>query len=152
MSKNINVSAAGLLIDAVNAFRAAREKAEGRGKKIIYELEKNHIQISNWEQSRIEITTIIANLSINTFEKVQHKFSSSDVKMRKITNKSVKGNTWHAHYVGWKSERLIRHIYKKILELKDIELNYPNDPKFRKSVRLINVNRLLKLLSSHLST
>jgi len=151
MSSNTSVSAAKLVVDEVKAFYAARNKAEGRGKKILYELEKNHILISNWERSRVDITAIIKDLSIATFEKVQHKFSSSDVKMRRITKKSVKGNTWHAHYIGWSSEKLIRHIYKKILALKDIELRYPSDPKFRKSVRLINIKRLLTLLSGHLS-
>lgn len=145
MSSNLQA-----VFDALMAFREARDKAVGRGKKIIYELEQNHILIANWEKSRVGTAKVIQRLPINTFEKMQHKFRASDIKMKKITKRSVGKNNWDAHYIGWSSEKLVRHIYKKIRELKEIQLTSPTDPKFRKSVRLININRLLRLLSKHL--
>ncbi len=137
------------LFDYLDVLREERKRSKGRGKVVLYELEKNFNRILLWKRNGVDINVIIGELSTEKWEAVHDKFESSDIKLKKITKSSVKGNAFDARYIGWDSERLIRNIYVKIESLKDVVRLDPKNERVRKSVRLENILRLIRLLTRH---
>ena len=137
------------LFDYLDVLREERKRSKGRGKAVLYELEKNFNRILLWKRNGVDIDVIIGELSTAKWEEIHDKFESSDIKLKKITKASVKGNAFDAKYIGWDSERLIRNIYVKIESLKDVVRLDPDNRRVRKSVRLENILRLIRLLTRH---
>ena len=139
------------LFDQLEHLREERKKSKGRGKAVLYELEKNFNRILLWKRNGVDIDVIIAELSTAKWEELHDKFESSDVRIKKITKASVKGHPSDERYIGWSSEKLITSIYAKIETLKALVRLDPDNKKVRKSVRLDNILRLIRLRSKHVS-
>ncbi|MEM6511939.1 MAG: hypothetical protein AAF660_02915 [Pseudomonadota bacterium] len=139
------------LFDQLEQLREERKKSKGRGKAVLYELEKNFNRILLWKRNGVDIDVIIAELSTAKWEALHDSFDSSDIKIKKITKTTVKDHPADARYIGWSSEKLISSIYAKIETLKDLVRLDPDNKKVRKAVRLDNVLRLIRLLTRHVS-
>ena len=57
----------------------------------------------------------------------------------------------YQQYIGWSAERLLSRIYVKTQDLQTVVASDPDNQRIRKGVRLINVLKLMLLLTKHIN-
>lgn len=101
----------------------------------------------------LPIVEVIERLEIKHLEAALE----SDFKFEKLKKGTVKksatgGSPQLMTYVGWTTEELVSSIYLRIKDLKNIVEIAPDNKKFRKSVRLLNIAKLIGLLIRHIKS
>jgi hypothetical protein len=123
----------------------------GRKRALLLEL-RNDIQlIGLYTESDSPIDKVIARLEIKHMEAaLESDFNFGSLKKGKLRESTVGDVVQHRPYVGWTTEQLFSSIYLKIKQLQTIVEIDPDNKRFRKSVRLINIRKLMILLLKHI--
>ena len=97
------------------------------------------------------IDKVIARLEIKHMDAaLESDFNFGSLKRGKLKQSTVGEVPQHRPYVGWTTEHLFSSIYLKIKQLQTIVEIDPDNERFRKSVRLINIRKLMILLLKHI--
>jgi len=123
----------------------------GRKRALLLELRHNIGVIGLYTEGNSPIDSVITRLETKHLEAaLESNFNFSSLKRGKV-KKSTAGNIpEHKKYIGWTTERLFSSIYLKIKALQTIvEINTYNE-RYRKTVRLLNIRKLMILLLKHI--
>ena len=128
------------------------KSSKGKKKTLLLELKRNVANIELYSKKKAPIDKVIANLKVERMEDAFNKgFNFNTFNSERVSKKATGGVAFYQAYVGWTTEQLFENIYLKIVELKDIVSMDTDNPNIRKSVRLLNVLKLIKLLLVHIS-
>ncbi len=129
------------------------KRARGRKRVLLLEL-RNDIQlIGLYTEGDSPIDKVIAKLEIEKMEAaLESDFNFRSLKKGKLKQSTVGDVPQHRPYVGWTTEQLFSSIYLKIKQLQTIVEIDPDNERFRKSVRLINIRKLMILLLKHIAS
>jgi hypothetical protein len=126
--------------------------SKGKKKTLLLELKRNVANIELYAKNKAPIDKVIGNLRIDKMEDAFNKgFNFNNFNHMTISRQETGGVAFYQAYVGWTTEQLFENIYLKIVELKDIVSVDTENPNIRKSVRLLNILKLIKLLLVHIS-
>jgi hypothetical protein len=125
----------------------------GRKRALLLEL-RNDIQlIGLYTEGDSPIDKVIAKLEIKHMEAaLESDFNFGSLKKGRLKQNTVGDVPQHQPYVGWTTEQLFSSIYLKIKQLQTIVEIDPDNERFRKSVRLINIRKLMILLLKHIAS
>jgi hypothetical protein len=123
----------------------------GIKRQVLLEMQQNLATIQLYLENDLPIDKVIADLSV---EKLKNGFDSgfsfNSFKRENIAAEATAQIPFFEKYIGWTTEQLFENIYLKISELKQLVRLDPDNPNLRKSVRLINIFKLIKLLLIHI--
>jgi len=143
------------LTPGINAISAMIKQSRGQRRELLRELRNNINQISVYIESGEEserIDKVIAALQVSCYESASKAgFDFNSLKKERVTPSLIKDIPQFKAYAGFTTEQLFDKLYTWIHRLKIIVKDYPNSPKFRKRVRLINVWKLMLLLVKHIN-
>ena len=127
-----------------------RKKSKGNIRAIVMELEDNYTYLKMVAFDGVPLESVIKDLSTAQYKRLAHEgYNFNNLKRKKIEGDPSFEGTQMANWVGKSTEELIDSIYKKIGELK---ITYPHNrdnPKYRGSVRVKNIIKLIWLLLKH---
>lgn len=136
----------------IEALDRTIRKSRGRKRKLLIELLTNIEMIDLYTEGEAPIIEVIKRLESRSFEEaIESNFNFKSFKAGKIKENLIE-TPQHKSYLGWSTERLFTHIYVKIKTLKTLVDIDPQNEKYRKSVRLINLRKLMILLLKHVSS
>jgi hypothetical protein len=118
----------------------------GRKRALLLELRSDIQLIGLYTEGDSPIDKVIAKLEIEKMEAALE----SDFNFRSLKKSTVGDVPQQRPYVGWTTEELFSSIYLKIKQLQTIVEIDPDNEQFRKSVRLINIRKLMILLLKHI--
>jgi hypothetical protein len=99
------------------------------------------------------IDKVINSLKTERLKEVMDSnFDFNNIKKSKVTANETDGVPFYTPYIGSSTEDLFRKVYLKINELKRVVEIDTNNPNIRKSVRLINIFKLIKLILVHINS
>ena len=120
------------------------------------ELQNNINRISVYIESGEDekgINKVIAALHTGCYEKANKDgFDFNSLKRRRLSASLLKDLPQFKAYKGFNTEQLLDKLYTWIHRLKIITKDYPENRKFRKRVRLINIWKLMLLVVKHINT
>ena len=134
-------------------FQSLLKNTRGTQRAVLLELQKNINLLTLFIDDESKLKTIIARLDVSEYEKaVKSEFKFNVLKKTRINPRLVTGIRSLQSYAGWQTEQLFENIYLKIHQIKSINDIDPNNKKFRISVRLKNLHRLMILLLKHIKS
>jgi hypothetical protein len=132
---------------ALNLMRTNR----GTKKRILLEMQENIATIQLYIENDLPIDKVVQDLAVEELkDALRNDFNLNSFNRNKISSESTAQIPFFERYTGWTTEELFNNIYMKILELQKIVRLDPDNPNIRKSVRLINIFKLIKLLLIHI--
>lgn len=135
----------------VNTLNSLIKGTKGVKRSLLIELQSNVQLISLYIEGDAPIDKVISKLDASRCKAaLESNFNFNSLKRGRVSKAATEGVPQYKAYVGWTTEQLFSNIYLKIRELQNIVDIDPDNKKFRKSVRLINVLKLMLLLSKHL--
>jgi hypothetical protein len=103
---------------------------------------------------QVEIKSILSgllSLQVECYEAASKAgFDFNSLRKGRMTAAMLKATPQFKAYAGLGTEQLFDKLYMWIHQLKTIVKDYPDSPKFRKRVRLINIWKLMLLLAKHI--
>jgi hypothetical protein len=134
-------------------LHSALKSAKGHKRKILLELQNNLDVLQLWKQKNFPIDSVISKLERKHYDyAVEENFNFNTIKIKSLKETTTKGVPQFQKYVGWSTEKLIDNMYRKIKILSDIiEIDTDND-KIKKSVRLINIYKIMFLIIHHINS
>lgn len=143
------ISSVDSVLETVNAW--VRE-TKGWKRKLQLELLSNIELIFSYVKYDLPIDDVIANLQTqNMRSALESGFNFHSLQRGRLTRDVAGEQPQYQQYVGWSTERLFSNIYVKIKDLQTIVRMDPDNEKIRKSVRLINILKLMLLLMKHIN-
>ena len=143
------------LTPGINAINTLIKQARGQRRELLRELRNNINQISVYIESGAGeegITKLIAALQVDCYEAAsQDGFDFNALKRGRLSPSLLKQLPQFKAYSGLSTEQLFDKLYTSIHRLKIVARDYPDSPKFRKRVRLINIWKLLLLVAKHIN-
>jgi hypothetical protein len=123
----------------------------GRKRSLLLELRRNIGLISLYTEGNSPIDSVIAKLEAKHLEAaLESDFNFNSLKAGKV-KKSTAGDTpQYERYIGWTTEHLFSSVYLRIKELQTIVEIDAYNKQYRKSVRLLNIRKLMVLLMKHI--
>jgi hypothetical protein len=142
------------MIDSVlDTVRSWVQESTGTKRMLLLELESNIELILSFGRSDLPINSVIAKLETKEMEKaLKSGFDVNSLKRSKVSPEIVGEQSQYKRYVGWTTERLFSNIVVKIRDLKTTVEMDPENVKIRKRVRLINILKLMLLLTKHINS
>lgn len=117
---------------------------------LLLELRRNIGLIGLYTEGDAPIDKVIAKLETKQMRAaLESGFNFKSLKKGGIKKSTAGDVPQDKRYVGWTTERLFTSIYLRIKELQTIVEIDPDNEKFRKSVRLLNIRKLIILLLKH---
>ena len=148
------VSGFAALAPGLKSIHALVRESRGRKRELLRELGHNIDKIAVFVEGGSDaerVDRVIASLETSCYEDASRAgFDLNTLKRSKLKADLVKELPQFKPYVGMNTEELFDKIYASIHRLKVIVSEYPNDSRFRKSVRLINILKLMLLLVRHI--
>ncbi len=148
-------TAIGAISPTVEVIRLLADLLKGqRGtkRKLLLELQRNLELISLHTEGETPIEKVIPKLQTREFEQaLNQNYNFANLQKGKIGEKVIE-TPFERQYLGWTTEALISNIFLKIKTLQDILEIDPQNQEYRKSVRLINIRKMIILLLKHIGT
>ncbi len=139
-----------------NALRLIAElihRNTGIKRKLLLELEENLSTIELYSVSGAPIDEVIKAMKTEKLNEVlQSNFNFNSLKNSKVSSTATGGVPFYSSYIGSSTEDLFKKVYLKITELQRIVEIDTDNPNIRKSVRLINIFKLIKLILVHINS
>jgi hypothetical protein len=139
-----------------NALRLIEElihRNTGTKRKLLLEMEENLSTIELYSVSGAPIDKVINSLKTERLKEVMDSnFDFNNIKKSKVTANETDGVPFYAPYIGFSTEDLFKKVYLKISELQRVVEIDTDNPNIRKSVRLINIFKLIKLILVHINS
>ena len=127
------------------------KRARGRKRSLLLELRRNVGLIGLYTEGESPIDSVIAKLETKHLEAaLESNFNFNSLKAGKVKKSTARGIPQYKRYVGWTTEQLFSSIYLRIKELQTIVEIDTYNKRYRKSVRLLNIHRLMILLLKHI--
>jgi hypothetical protein len=125
---------------------------QGKKERLLIEMEQNVSTIKLYVESGTPIDDVINNLRTEKLkEALESGFKFKRFNSAKVTRETTGDLPYYNQYIGWSTKKLFKNIYLKIAHLQDIVRIDSTNPNIRKSVRLINILKMIKLLLVHIS-
>lgn len=144
------------LTPGINAINTLIKQSRGQRRELLRELQNNINQISVYIESGAEdagIDKVIAALQVSCYEAASKDGFDFNVLHRgRLAPRLLKDLPQFKTYSGFSTEQLFDKLYTWMHRLKIIARDYPDSPKFRKRVRLINIWKLMLLLVRHINS
>jgi len=135
---------------ALQALVDWRKKSRGNTRAIVMELEDNYTYLKMVAFDGVPLENVVQDLSVSEYKRLASEgYNFNNIKRQKIEGDPSFEGTKMANWVGKSTEELIDSIYKKIGELKITYPHNKNNPKYRGSVRVKNIIKLIWLLLKH---
>jgi hypothetical protein len=152
------LSAAGALSDLVEKLLKAYHKANKGNlstmRAVLTEMHLNIDRINDYFEMRNPIQQVIRTLSVAALKKAlfdsEFDFNTFERKLIRVERLFEKPAHFYLNYDGWTTEHLFNHLYEKIVRLQEISNEYADNPRYRLSVRLGNIRKMMLLLLLHL--
>jgi hypothetical protein len=142
------------LAPGINSINALVKQSRGQKRELLRELQNNINQISLYVENGADAEGIdkrIMALQVQCYEAASKAgFDFNSLRKGRMTAAMLKATPQFKVYAGLGTEQLFDKLYMWIHQLKIIVKDYPNSPKFRKRVRLINIWKLMLLLAKHI--
>ena len=136
--------------EALQALVDWRKKSKGNARAVVMELEDNYTYLKMVAFDRVPLENVVQDLSVSEYKRLASEgYNFNNIKRQKIESDPSFEGTQMENWAGKSTEALIDSIYKKIGELK---ISYPHNkdnPKYRWSVRVKNIIKLIWLLLKH---
>ena len=144
------------LTPGINAINALIKQSRGQRRELLMELQNNINEISVYIESGAGekgIDKLIASLQVACYESASKSgFDFNSLKRGRLSPALLKQLPQFKAYAGFTTEQLFDKLYTSIHRLKIIARDYPDNPGFRKRVRLINIWKLMLLVARHINT
>ena len=138
---------------AAKTIQSLLKNTRGVQRSLLLELQKNMSLIYLFLGDERKLITIINKLDTRVYEEASKTdFDFSDIKKGKVSQRLIGEVKQLQPYVGWNTEQLFENIYLKIHQLKTITEIDPDANKFRLSVRLKNLHKMMVLLIKHVKS
>ena len=125
--------------------------SKGTKRSLILEMRANVDVIQLYLDGEASLDNVISKLETTKLEKaLDSSFNLNTIKFGKVREESTGGIPFYKQYVGWTTEELFENLYLKIKNLQTFVEIQPQSFHVRKNVRLINVLKLIKLLTIHI--
>lgn len=140
-------------VDSVlGTIRSWVKGTRGWKRKLQLELLSNVELVFSYVKYELPVDDVIASLQTGNMKAaLESGFNFNSLERGKVRSDVAGDQPQYQQYVGWSTERLFSNIYVKIRDLQTIVQMDPDNPKIRKSVRLINVLKLMLLLTKHIN-
>jgi hypothetical protein len=140
-----NIAKAIQLID--DLIRSRR----GHKRMLLIEMKQNLSTITLFTERGAPIDRVILALRTEKLkELLASNFNFNSIQKSKVTLETTGNVPFYTPYIGWTTDKLFENIYLKITDLQAVVNIDPENPNIRKSVRLINILKLIKLLLVHI--
>jgi hypothetical protein len=144
------------LSSAANVARTIQsllKDTRGVKRALLLELQKNLNLLYLFLGDESKLTTIVNKLEVRVYEEaVKSNFNFKAIKKATLGPRLVGDIKQLQPYVGWSTEQLFENVYLKIHQLKSIIEIDPANSKFRLSVRLKNLHKMMLLLLKHVKS
>lgn len=148
----------GAFLSALTNFSAAIRLIEdylGRNdstrNSLLLELKENISIIELYKISGSPIDSVILQLKTETMKKtLESNFNFNHLKGTKVPRSATGDVAFFSPYIGKTTRELFQIVYLRISELQRVVQIDPDNPNIRKSVRLINIFKLIKFILVHL--
>jgi len=138
---------------AAKTIQTLLKNSRGVKRALLLELQKNLNLLYLFLNDESKLTTIVNKLDVHVYEEaVKTNFDFNDIKKGKLSPRLTGDIKQLQPYVGWNTEQLFENIYLKIHQLKSITEIDPDNSKFRLSVRLKNLHKMMVLLIKHVKS
>ncbi len=128
------------------------KRHKGTRRILLVELKRNLEIIAMYTRDGVPIEKVIPELRTkHLYDAIQSDFNFNSFEKAKISARTAGSQGFFQRYVGWSTEDLFLNIYQKIDDLQTIVRVDPDNPRVRKSVRLGNIEKLIRLLLVHIS-
>lgn len=122
----------------------------GIKRALLLEVQRNTNLLYLFLEDASKQRTVIKRLETRCYEEaVESNFDFAGIKRGKVTKQVVGDIPQFQPYVGWTTEQLFENIHLKIHDLKSIIEIDPDNKKFRVSVRMKNLLKMMLLLLKH---
>jgi hypothetical protein len=138
---------------AAKAIQSLLKNSRGVKRALLLELQKNLNLLFLFLNDEGKLITIVNKLDVCVYEEaVKSNFDFNDIKKGKLNPRLVSDVKQLQAYAGWNTEQLFENIYLKIHQLKSIIEIDPDNSRFRISVRLKNLLKMMLLLLKHVKS
>lgn len=138
---------------AAKTIQTLLKNSRGVKRALLLEVQKNLNLLYLFLNDESKLITIVNKLDVRVYEEaVKTNFDFNDIKKGKLSPRLTDGIKQLQPYVGWNTEQLFENIYLKIHQLKSITEIDPDNSKFRLSVRLKNLHKMMVLLIKHVKS
>ncbi len=148
------VSGFAALAPGLKSIHALIRDSRGRKRELLRELGHNIDKIAVFVEAGSNaqrVDKLVNSLETTCYEDASKSgFDLNSLKRTKLSGDLVRELPQFKPYVGMSTEELFDKVYASIHRLKVIVAEYPDDGRFRKSVRLINILKLMLLLVRHI--
>lgn len=150
------ISGLAALAPGIKAIQAMIRESRGRKRELLRELDKNINRIGVYLESGASperLDKVVAGLESGGYEAASRSgFDFNSLKKGRLTAEMVKDLPQFRRYAGLTTEELFDKLYSWIHRLKIIVADYPEDTRFRKSARLLNIWKLMLVLIRHIKS
>ncbi len=137
----------------INTLKSLTKGTRGTKRGLVIELHSNIRLILLYAEGGAPIDKVIGKLDVSKCKAaLESDFNFNSLKRGRVSKPAAKDVAQYKAYVGWTTEQLFSNIYLKITDLQNIVDIDPGNRRFRKSVRLLNVLKLMILLLRHLKS
>lgn len=148
------VSGFAALAPGLKSIHALIRDSRGRKRELLRELGHNIDKIAVFVEAGSNaqrVDKLVNSLETTCYEEASKAgFDLNSLKRTRLSGDLVRQLPQFKPYVGMSTEELFDKVYASIHRLKVIVAEYPDDGRFRKSVRLINILKLMLLLVRHI--
>lgn len=125
----------------------------GQRRRLLLELQENLSTIELFSKSGVPIDKVILALKTEKLkEALESSFNFNILENSRVSQSTTGDVPFYAPYIGSSTEDLFKKVYLKITELQRIVEIDTDNPNIRKSVRLINIFKLIKLILVHINS
>jgi hypothetical protein len=144
------------LAPGIKTINALIKESRGTKREVLRELHDNIDRIALYQQTGMRadgINRVVNALQVATYLAASKAgFDFNALQKRKLAAETVRDVPQFKSLVGLSTEQLFDKVYAAIHRLRIICAEYPDDPKLRKNVRLINIFKLMLVLVRHIKS
>jgi hypothetical protein len=123
----------------------------GRKRALLLELRHNIGVINLYTEGNSPIDSVITKIETEQLKAaLESNFDFGSLKRSRVRKRTAGNTPQYKRYIGWTTEKLYSNIYLRIKELKTIVEIDTYNKRYRKSVRLLNIRKLMILLLKHI--
>ncbi len=142
------------IVTLLTGLQGLVKESRGHKRAILRELQHNINHITLFLESGADpqrIDALIARLQVAGYEAASKSgYDFGSLQKNRLKRETLKAYPQFQNYVGLSTEQLCDKLYGWIERLKIIIADYPDNPKFRKNVRLINIWKFMLMLVKHI--
>jgi hypothetical protein len=144
------------LAPGIKSINALIKESRGTKREVLRELHDNIDRIALFQQTGMPaagINRVVNGLQVATYLAASKAgFDFNSLQKAKLAAASLRDVPLFKSLAGSTTEQLFDKVYAAIHRLRIICAEYPDDPKLRKNVRLMNIFKLMLVLVRHIES